>query len=371
MRRPLLWVGRFRGHSSFAVASRAYVGGLIRVIPGLEVRVAPLSVLEPGDPFSTLAVDPYDDDLSRFFELVHHVPTTDPEADAYLCVTEYRRVPRDWVPCLEQAKLVVTQSTFCAERFAEDLSDPAKVRVVPYPLGEEFHPEGPAVRYAPADHFVVGSAFEWIPRKLPWLLLRAFTREFDPSESVALALRVWNVPTADRERATALFSQWGRPGALTFVGEPLPSLAPFYRGLDAYCSCTAGEGWGQTLSEAVACGVPVVAARHSGPLDFLNHERAYLVDVGDWEPVPPESTPPGAVRPGDPPLEWKLPDEGGLRRALRAAYEDWRCDEGPNGGGDDDDRRRSVAAAAAARLREKLDPARVARQLWEAIEPFL
>src|SRR5262249_30271998 len=46
---------------------------------------------------------------------------------------------------------------------------------------------------------------------------------------------------------------------------------------DCYVSLHKGEGWGYPLFEAACHGKPVVATAYSGPLDYLDGERHWLV----------------------------------------------------------------------------------------------
>jgi glycosyltransferase involved in cell wall biosynthesis len=339
--KTLVWVGHFRGTSGFAIATREYVHAFMRHYP--SVQIAPLVALEPENPFA-----PYVRPNSRregAFELVHHLPTTDPEADAYFSVIEYDRVLPGWGPLLDQAKIVFTQSHFCKEVFVKEVSDPSKIHVVPYILPPGFTARGLRLRYFPKTTFVVGSIFEWIPRKLPEILIRAFVEEFRPEEPVTLVLRTYNVPEGALEKILATLD--GNKN-IKLLETPLDDMPAFYRGLDCYCSCTAGEGYGQTLAEAMACGVPTVAARHSGNLDFMTDANSYLVDVGSWESVP-EGT-------GE---HWKLPAREGIKTALREIFDGWAHEE-PN-----------PKAKKALTVRRSLTPWHASRIMFRALKPFL
>ena len=101
----------------------------------------------------------------------------------------------------------------------------------------------------------------------------------------------------------------------------LPDINDFYRSLDCYCSPTAGEGYGLTLAEAMACNIPTIGSRHSGNLDFMTDENSYLVDVDDWSYV------------GDDPTnylehlvcswqQWKLPKVESIRAQMRLVYDE-------------------------------------------------
>ena len=60
------------------------------------------------------------------------------------------------------------------------------------------------------------------------------------------------------------------------------SIRNFYRQADLFVTATTWEGMPNTVLEAMACGLPVVASRASG-LEELVHEgiNGYLVDIND------------------------------------------------------------------------------------------
>ncbi len=337
--RPLLWVGHFRGVSGFATATREYVRAFTRHYP--DVCIAPLAALEPSDPFAPLVKEA----PRGAFELVHHHPTTDPEADAYFSIVEYDRVLPEWEPLLENAKVVFTQSEFCRGVFEKVVTDSGKIHVVPYILPPGLPTRAHNLRTFPRDKFVVGSVFEWVPRKVPQLLIQAFVEEFRPSESALLALRTYNAPQGAVKRILKLLE--GNKN-VEVLPTPIQNLAAFYQSLDCYISCTAGEGYGQTLAEAMACGIPTIGSRHSGNLDFMTDENSYLVDVGGW-----------TLSEDDPRQRWKLPKVEKMRAALREVYDLWAK------------REQNPRAYRARSLRKQLTPWRAGRILWQGLNPFL
>lgn len=334
-----MWVGHFRGYSGFATATRQYVRAFMCHYP--DVSIAPLAALDPNDPFTPLVKEA----PQGAFELVHHHPTTDPEADAYFSIVEYDRVLPEWEPLLENAKLVFTQSKFCQGVFEKVVTNPSKIYVVPYILPYGIPSRAPRLRMFPTDRFVVGSIFEWVPRKIPHLMIQAFVEEFRQSEPVMLVLRIENAPPGAVDRI--LKSLDGNKN-VQIIPQPMPNIATFYHSLNCYFSCTAGEGYGQTLAEAMACGVPTIGARHSGNLDFMTDENSYLVDVGGWTPSE-----------DDPRQRWKLPKMEGMRAALREVYDMWAKKE------KDPRVRRAIS------LRKQLTPWHASQALMRGLKPFL
>ncbi len=305
--RRVVWIGRFRGYSGFANATRGYVSALLPLMDNLSI--APLEVLDPDDPLRVyLARLPLD---GGAFKVVNHQPTTDPEADGYFSVWEFDRIPEEWANIFQKARIIFTQSTFCKNMFARAVGSPANIHVVPYILPSQYQPTGLANRFFPRDTFVFGSVFEWVPRKAPELTIQAFTQEFDRGEPVRLLLRADHPEGNDIGK---LVHDCASDTRIVPVPAAIPDLAAFYRGLDAYVSCTAGEGYGQTLVEAMACGVPTIACKNGGNLDFMNDDNSYLVDVHGWSP---------GLTLNNEVFQWRLPKVDSIRARMRKVYDNW------------------------------------------------
>ncbi len=305
--RQVVWIGRFRGHKGFATATREYVNALLPRLPTLSI--APLEVLEADDPLRAhVAPQPLDADA---FKVVNHQPIMEPEADCYFSIWEFDRIPTEWVDILKKARLIITQSTFCKDMFARAVGRSTNIHVVPYILPREYMPDGPVIRHASDGTFVFGSVFEWVPRKVPELTIKAFEQEFDRGEPVKLLLRTDHPEGLDTGK---LVHDCTRDGRVELIPDIIPDLAAFYRGLDAYVSCTAGEGYGQTLAEAMACGVPTIACKNGGNLDFMNGGNSYLVDVNGWSP---------GITFDNELFQWRLPKVESIRARMREAYNNW------------------------------------------------
>jgi glycosyltransferase involved in cell wall biosynthesis len=97
--------------------------------------------------------------------------------------------------------------------------------------------------------------------------------------------------------------------------DEMPGL---YRAANAFVLPSRGEGYGRPYLEAMVSGLPVIATRWGGSLDFLNDDNSYLVDcnVVDVSAAGVRDTPDYSGH------RWAEPDVDSLRRAMRAVFED-------------------------------------------------
>jgi len=70
----------------------------------------------------------------------------------------------------------------------------------------------------------------------------------------------------------------------------LRDLASLYVNCDVLLSLHRGGAFEMNCSEALSYGLPVIATRYGGVLDYLNEENASLIEVASLEPIYPEGT---------------------------------------------------------------------------------
>jgi glycosyltransferase involved in cell wall biosynthesis len=64
-------------------------------------------------------------------------------------------------------------------------------------------------------------------------------------------------------------------------GIPVESLNMIYNASDALLTPTLGEGWGLSITEAMATRVPIVAPNNTSIIEILDNNRGYLTKSGD------------------------------------------------------------------------------------------
>ena len=88
----------------------------------------------------------------------------------------------------------------------------------------------------------------------------------------------------ERKNLVGLAARMGLGGSVEFFGAvSTPELVNLLNRSHLFLNASPKEGWGLTVVEANACGVPVIASRRPGLQDSVKDgETGYLVDYGDW-----------------------------------------------------------------------------------------
>jgi glycosyltransferase involved in cell wall biosynthesis len=107
------------------------------------------------------------------------------------------------------------------------------------------------------------------------LLIRAVVRAREKVPDLTLTL-IGTGPL--REELVDLVSHLDAGNAVTFAGHVSDAeQLDLYRRAWVVASTSAREGWGMTLTEAAACGTPVVATRIAGHVDAVAEGRSGLL----------------------------------------------------------------------------------------------
>jgi glycosyltransferase involved in cell wall biosynthesis len=189
-------------------------------------------------------------------------------------------------PYLDSADLVIVPTVFCVDLLAPYVRCP----IVIVPLGID------AARWPFEERSLAkGESFQWLlvgaanARKGFDVLELAWHRHFLDRDDTHLYLKTTG-PRVAYEAALACegASATGVEGVvawrniiLDFRNLPQEALRETYRRSQGFAFPTAGEGWGLTLMEAMATGLPAVVTRWSGVLDFTSEQTVRYVN---WTP---------------------------------------------------------------------------------------
>jgi len=141
-------------------------------------------------------------------------------------------------------------------------------------------------------------------RKGIHLLIPAFAESFTDKDDVSLILKLTmsspDPETTERIIYRNLVEILYDRGLLDKDRAPIlmlvkyldaDKMSSFYNTGDCYVSPHYGEGFALTITEAMACGVPVLATKATGPVDYLNRKTAEFISLDNKLPTIPITDP--------------------------------------------------------------------------------
>jgi len=142
----------------------------------------------------------------------------------------------------------------------------------------------PGCPFAPAAHWLVGTVGRMQGVKDQVLLARAFVRALELCPELALRARLVMIGEGPlRASAQAILDQAGVGGSAWLPGER-NDVPEVMRALDCFVLPSLAEGISNTILEAMATGLPVVATKVGGNAELVDQGRTgELVGAGDAE----------------------------------------------------------------------------------------
>ena len=300
---------------------------------------------------------------------VHHYPAARKQfivegaVNVHRTMFETDSVPEDRLGLLLDRDQIWVPGEFCVETFTRGGVPREKLRVVGGTMDFDSYDPGATEPYAldvPDDHFVFLTNFAFAERKAWKQLIRAWAQAFGPGDGVCLVLKTQSETRSDdyvRERIDAfLAEEYGGAARaalapIVVMTDVLPTaqLPSLYAAADAYVLASRGEAWGRPYMESLAMGVPTIASRWSGNLEFMHDANSFLVG---GELVSCEKDALEVF--GDPCRghSWFEPDVDGLADAMRTVAGDPAA-------------ARARAAGARGELIERFGPEPTARRLTD------
>jgi len=293
----LKYVGAVGDTSGYANACRNYICALLDTNEiDLSVGIASFEKTKTSHGPAMERIAPYvNRPIKPKIQITHLTPENYPAfktPGAYniaYTVWETEMLPHGWVDLINSMDEVWVPSDWNIEIFKKSgIRKPMfKVpHVIPIPSGG--HAKHVTVPTQDNETYVFYSIFQWIERKNPLALLRAYFTEFGPKDNVCLALKSYRLDSSAQEKAIvkgdiktckqSLNLPYYPP--VIFFGDLMP--AEYIHGLhergDCFVMAQRGEGFGIPHAEAMAHGNPVIATGYGGNMEFMNKETAFPVD---------------------------------------------------------------------------------------------
>ncbi len=225
-------------------------------------------------------------------------------------VWEYPDVPPSWVRHARLFDDIRAPTTFAAEILAGALGRP--VGLLPHPVGIASFPSADRSRSSvpsiPTLGFIGDTVAAYARKNVAGLVdcARLLAKTHGPCR-LQMVLRGGRLPTG-LVSALSAAEQDGVVIALTTDELSVRDLHDWWATIDIYVSLHHAEGFGLTVAEAMARGVPVVVTDEGATADFCNETTAW----------PVRSKPGVSDRNFDlaGPSIWRLPDHGDAVRQI-------------------------------------------------------
>ncbi|MFD2397770.1 FkbM family methyltransferase [Prauserella oleivorans] len=270
----------------------------------------PATTGDPRFPVSLLAVNA---DQTRV-TIANHPDVAHDRYRIGLWAWELEDFPQWQHEAFEMVDEVWTVSEFCRASFAAH--SPVPVKTIPVPVRDPGHTARPRRPGEPVRFLFAFDFNSVAQRKNPWGTVTAFQRAFPGRDDVRLVLKAINgdLHPHDAERLRVAVADDPR---IELIERYLSTeeLAELYASSDCYVSLHRSEGFGLTVAEAMARGMPVISTAYSSTTEFLDESTGW--------PIPYRLVPVGpGCTPYHPDALWADPDLDAAADAMRQIADD-------------------------------------------------
>lgn len=173
--------------------------------------------------------------------------------------------------------------------------------------------------------FIFYTAFQWIPRKNPRGLLRAYWEAFEGEENVTLLIKTYRITYVEKELQAIKqdIEIWRKEQKQTHYPKIYllhkvlteKEMVRFHMTGDVFVNSSSGEGWGRPVQEAMLLGKPVITTTNGGITDVMPSSMYHAVP-SNATPVTVSSEIPWYQNG----MDWWELNEKSLRDSMRLQY---------------------------------------------------
>lgn len=238
---------------------------------------------------------------------------------------ETSKLPPEWVKGLNQVNEVWTMSEMTATVIKNSgVKRPVFVFPEAIDVTKADEQIAPLTMSYPKD-FTFYAIFQWIARKNPRTLLRAYWKAFEGIDNVTLLLKTYGVNYTDQQTQAIKEDIYHTKQELGLKSYPKIYLAPrllkceqvarLHALGDCYVNASSGEGWARGIQEAMLYGKPVIAGNVGGITDYMgpyfySEVESKVVQATEQSHIPWYTSD----------MQWRELDENNLMRALQDTY---------------------------------------------------
>ena len=181
-------------------------------------------------------------------------------------------LPPQYIATLLKADLVWTPSNWAKKVLVANGFPEEKIDVVPEGVDQNiFHPFKRKLRDSNSYRFLAVGKYE--QRKGYDQLLQAFKKGFSTNSDVQLCIKA-DYFIDDEGASNTLKNEIEKTGLQNIKmirgALDVKDLFQLYRNADGFVLPSRAEGWGLTLVEALACGLPTATINYSGQTEYLS-----------------------------------------------------------------------------------------------------